>query len=41
MSPLISQPLSQWIGLGSTYGLMGGLLLILGVGTLSQVARLS
>ncbi|PZV07795.1 MAG: MFS transporter [Leptolyngbya sp.] len=39
VSPLVSQPLSQRIGLAATYGLAGLLMLILGAITLGVMAR--
>jgi MFS family permease len=38
-SPLISQPLSQWVGLGATYALAGGLMLVMLLTTLGIIAR--
>lgn len=39
ISPLVSQPLSQQLGLAATYGLAGGLMLLLGAITLGVMAR--
>lgn len=38
-SPFVSQPLSQWIGLGATYGLAGGAMLVMLLITLGIIAR--
>jgi MFS family permease len=38
-SPLVSQPLSQWVGLGATYALAGGLMLVMLLTTLGIIAR--
>ncbi|QYO64585.1 MFS transporter [Leptolyngbya sp. 7M] len=39
VSPLVSQPLSQWVGLGTTYGLAGGLMLVMNVITYGVMVR--
>ncbi|WAL61727.1 MFS transporter [Thermocoleostomius sinensis] len=39
LSPLVSQPLSQWIGLGATYGLAGLLMLMLSGTTMIVAAK--
>ena len=39
LSPLLSQPLSQWFGLSATYGLTGGALIGLGVATFFVMTR--
>jgi MFS family permease len=39
ISPFASQPLSQWAGLGTTYGLAGGLMLGMTVITVGVMAR--
>lgn len=39
ISPFASQPLSQWAGLGTTYGLAGGLMLAMTVITVGVMAR--
>jgi len=39
ISPLLSQPLSQWIGLGPAYGLAGALLVVLALVTLVVMSR--
>ncbi|MEG4322819.1 MFS transporter, partial [Microcoleus sp. Aus8_D1] len=39
ISPFVSQPLSQWAGLGTTYGLAGGLMLGMMVITVGLMAR--
>ncbi|MBD2112873.1 MULTISPECIES: MFS transporter [Cyanophyceae] len=39
ISPLVSQPLSQQLGLAATYGLAGGLMLLLGAITLGVMAH--
>jgi MFS family permease len=39
ISPLISQPLSQRVGLGATYGLAGGLMLGMTIATLGVIVR--
>ncbi|ARV57357.1 MFS transporter [Nostocales cyanobacterium HT-58-2] len=38
-SPILSQPLSQWVGLGTAYGLAGGFMLILAVITFGVMTR--
>ncbi|MBW4527905.1 MAG: MFS transporter [Phormidium tanganyikae FI6-MK23] len=38
-SPFVSQPLSQWVGLSTTYGLAGGLMLLLTLLTLGVMSR--
>ncbi|MCU0566953.1 MAG: MFS transporter [Oculatellaceae cyanobacterium Prado106] len=39
ISPLVSQPLSRWVGLGTTYGLAGGLMVILTCAMVGLVLR--
>lgn len=39
LSPFFSQPLSQWVGLGVTYGIAGGVMLVLAVITGIVVMR--
>jgi MFS family permease len=39
ISPIVSQPLSQWVGLGTTYGLAGGFMLLMAVVTFGMMAR--
>lgn len=39
LSPLVSQPISQQVGLGTTYGLAGGLMALMTVATLAVSTR--
>ncbi|WP_197984924.1 MFS transporter [Leptolyngbya sp. Cla-17] len=39
ISPFASQPLSQWVGLSTTYGLAGGLMLMMTLLTLGVMSR--